>query len=327
MKHQNIIVFGGSGFVGGHLVSRLVTLGRRVTVVARRRDNAARLFLLPTVNVVEADPYDARQLEALIAGHDAAVNLIGALHSDRGVPYGRTFARAHVEFPRALVAACQRGAVRRLLHMSALGAAAQGPSMYLRSKADGEQSVLQQHAIEATVFRPSVIFGPDDRFLNLFASLQRFAPAVPLAAGSARFAPVFVGDVADAMAQALDQSATFGQIYELAGPRIYTLAELVRIAGQAGGHPRPIIHLPAALGRLQALLMEWLPGPTLLSRDNLDSMKIDSVTSGGLPGLDAPELLGASDWRATPLEQIAVEDLSAIHLRSRLDLLRARAHR
>jgi NADH dehydrogenase len=327
MKHQNIVVFGGSGFVGGHLVARLVTSGARVTVVARRREAAQRLIMLPTVNVIEADPYDLAAIEPLLAGQDAAVNLIGVLHSDVGQPYGRAFARAHVEFPRTLVAACQRTGVARLLHVSALGAASDAPSMYLRSKADGESSVLRQHRIDATVFRPSVIFGPDDRFLQFFARLQRLAPLVPLACAHARFAPVYVGDVADAMIRALDQRASIGKTYELAGSRIYTLAELVRLAGSASGHPRPIVPLPAALGRLQAWVAEIMPGPTVLSRDNLDSMKRDCVASGRLPGLDAPELQGGANWKPTPLDPVALEELAEIHGRSRLDLIRERAHR
>lgn len=327
MKHRSIIVFGGSGFVGGHLVAKLAALGRQITLVARRRENAARLFLLPTVDVVEADPHDAAGLVRLVRDHDAAINLIGVLHSDRAVPYGRAFARAHVEFPRSLVAACQQTGVRRLLHMSALGAASDAPSMYLRSKADGESAVLGQERIDATVFRPSVIFGTDDRFLNLFAWLQRFAPVLPLAAAHARFAPVFVGDVAAAMIASLEERTTIGKTYELTGPKIYTLLQLVRIAGQASGHPRPIIPLPAALGRLQALCMEWLPGRTLMSRDNLDSMKVDSVASGRLPGLDAPELLGHRDWHPTPVERSPGDDFLAIHERTEFDVLRARAGR
>jgi uncharacterized protein YbjT (DUF2867 family) len=327
MKHRKIIVFGGSGFVGGHLAARLVAMGRRVTIVARRREKAARLFLLPTVNVEQADPYDRAQLERLLDGHDAAINLIGVLHSDRGVPYGRGFARAHVEFVRTLVAACRAAGVHRLLHLSALGAASDAPSMYLRSKADGETIALGQKGLETTVFRPSVMFGPDDRFLNQFASLQRYLPIIPLASAQSRFAPVSVGDVVGAMTEALEQRATIGKIYELTGPKVYTLARLVRLAGEASGHARPIIALPGFVGRLQAFCLECLPGPTLLSRDNLDSMKTDNVASGRLPGLDAPELLGAKEYQPVHLEQAAADELSPAHMRSHLDLFRSQAHR
>jgi NADH dehydrogenase len=185
--------------------------------------------------------------------------------------------------------------------MSALGASADGPSMYLRSKAAGEKLLLEAPGLQVTAFRPSVVFGPDDSFLNLFAKLQALSPVMPLGGADARFQPVYVGDVAHAFADALDDPGSVGKVYELVGPRIYTLRELVQLAGVYSGHARPVIPLPALVARLQALLLEWMPGGPLMSRDNLDSMKADNVASGQHP---VPP-----HWTPTPLEAVAPDYL------------------
>lgn len=318
MKHQDILVIGGTGFIGRHIVARLAAQGRRLTVPTRRYDHVRPLILLPTVEAIDADVHDARQLEQLMNGRDAVINLVGILHGN-----ATAFARAHADLPRKIAAACLHTGVKRLLHMSALGAAPDAPSMYLRSKAEGEAAVLATaggtngSAFDVTIFRPSVVFGAEDRFLNLFASLQRWFPVIPLAGATARFQPVYVEDVAQAFVNALDARATFGQTYELAGPEVYSLAELVRLAGRLSGHARPIIPLPDFLGRLQALLMEWAPGPTLMSRDNLDSMRVDNVATRPV----ASELGIAP----APIEQVA--PLYLAHRRRHFDRLRARAHR
>ncbi len=318
MKHQNILVIGGDGFIGSHLVAQLAALGRRITVPARRRERGKHLIMLPTVDVVEADVNDAGQLAALIQGQDAVINLVGILHGDTGIPYGKAFAAAHVDLPKKIIAACQLARVKRILHMSALGADVSGPSMYQRSKADGEHAIFIDPAIAVTCFRPSVVFGREDHFLNLFATLQRWFPFIPLAGANARFQPVYVSDVVTAFVNALDDPETFGKTYELVGPQVYSLAQLVKFAGTASGYPRPILGLPDGLGRLQATMMEFAPGPTLMSRDNFDSMKADNVASGRLPGFEA---LGI---QATPLEQEAPLYLSGQHPRTRYDHLRER---
>lgn len=283
---RNILVVGGSGFVGSAIVRRLAAKGARVVVPTRRRERAKHLIVLPTVDVVEADVHEPGTLAGLVARADAVVNLVGILHGDRGTPFGSAFRRAHVDLPAAIVAACQTAGVRRLLHMSALGADAAGSSMYLRSKAAGEAAVRSGgNALDWTIFRPSVIFGRDDSFLNLFAAMQRVAPFIPLGGAHARLQPVHVEDVARAFVNSLDAPATFGQAYDLAGPRVYTLGELVRFAGRAAGCPRAVMALPDPLARLQAFCMEFAP-VKLLSRDNLDSLKTDSVTTSGF----APEL-------------------------------------
>lgn len=281
----NVCVVGGTGFIGSHLVARLVTMGHAVCLPTRRVEAAKALGVLPGVELVECDVHDPRALARVIAGSDAVINLVGVLHSDRGTPYGRAFARAHVELPRKIAQACRDRGIDRLIHMSALGADANGPSMYQRSKGDGEVAI-RETGIPVTIFRPSVVFGPGDHFLNTFAKLQRRLPVVPLASAKARFQPIYVADVAQAFAGALDNDATVGKTYELGGPDVYTLEALVRFAGAACGCERPILPLPDSTARLQAAIFEKLPGEPIITRDNLDSMKVDNVMSGPL----APEL-------------------------------------
>jgi len=283
MRHERIVVLGGTGFIGRHLVARLVEQGCHVVVPTRRSQHGRDLKFLPTVEIVETDLHDSAALTRLLAGNDAVVNLIGVLHDKPGEPYGEHFARAHVALPRRLVEACGRANIRRIIHVSALGVRLdrRGPSMYLRSKADGERAI-EQSLTDWTILRPSVVFGPDDQFLNLFAGLLQFAPVMPLAGASCRFQPVYVGDVVAAIAAALDEASTIGKTIELAGPEVFTLAELVAWVGRVSGHPRPIIPLSAGLGKWQAWFLEHLPGPTLMSRDNVDSMAVDNVASGDL---------------------------------------------
>jgi len=316
-----VLVVGGSGFIGSHLVAKLSASGARVVVPTRRYERAKHLIFLPRVEVVEADVGQEAALRRLLRGQhlDAVVNLAGRLHSDTGAPYGRAFALAHVELPRRIVAACAAHGVTRYLHMSALGAAAAAPSMYLRSKADGELAAAANPAVAATIFRPSVVFGPEDKFLNLFARLQRHLPLLPLACAGARLQPVYVEDVAQAFVAALARPDSRRRVYELAGPDIFTLAELARLAGRYAGHARPVVALPAALGRLQALLFECLPGAPLLSRDNLDSLRKGSVLAPH-PGALTAAALGI---KLTPLE--AVAPLFLGRALPRVDRFRSRA--
>jgi len=325
MGYAQVLVVGGSGFVGRHLVAALAARGVRVRVPTRRRERVkGELILLPTVDVVEADVLAPGVLAALAARCDLVVNLVGVLHSRRGRPaergpndYGPDFARAHVELPLAVVAACRAAGVRRLLHMSSLGAARDAPSEYLRSKGVGEEVVLAADDLAVTVFRPSVIFGPEDRFLNLFARLVRFAPALALANPEARFQPVYVGDVVAAMLAALEAREAAGRRYDLCGPRVYTLRELVAWACETAGRPRPIVGLGPRLSWLLAALLERMPGP-LLTRDNLRSMSRPNVCEGcALPfGL-----------QPTPLEAVAPGWLAPLSPRERYGRLRARARR
>ncbi|WP_028312260.1 complex I NDUFA9 subunit family protein [Derxia gummosa] len=308
MKHRRILLIGGTGFIGRAIAARLAARGATVTVPTRRAARAGQLPTLPTAQVVEANVNDPAALARLVAGQDAVINLVGILHSRRGEPYGPDFARAHVDLPRAIAAAMKAEAARagrplRLLHMSALGADSAGPSMYQRSKGDGEAALRGEvagSALALTIFRPSVVFGPEDSFLNLFAKLAAKAPVLPIGGADARFQPVFVGDVADAFVNALDDPATYGRAYELCGPKTYSLRELVAFAARASGHPRCVIGLPAVAARMQALALEFAPGGPLMSRDNLDSMKTDNVAPAGWQ--PAPELGLAS---LTPVEAAA----------------------
>ena len=297
---MKVLVLGGSGFVGRALLEALQRDGHRATVPTRRARSARELGPLPGVTVVVGDVLnEAGLLERLLPGHDAVVNLIAILHGDAAA-----FERAHVELPTKLARACRATGVTRLVHISALGAdPAHGdsaPSLYLRSKSRGEAVLHAAGGLQLTVLRPSVIFGADDRFLNLFAQLQRVLPVLPLAGAQARFQPVWVEDVARAVLGCLRDPATTGQTYELCGPDVLTLRQLVQLAGRASGHARPVLPLPPALARWQARLMELLPGPTLMSRDNLDSMRVDNIASKHLPGLNALGIMPASVMAIAP---------------------------
>ena len=291
---SKILVIGGTGFIGSHVVARLARDGHALRVPTRLRQRARDLLLLPTVDVVEADVHDDATLDGLVAGCDAVVNLVGVLHSRPGNPYGPDFARAHVALPRRILDACYKAGVRRLVHMSALGAMPDAPSEYLRSKSAGEEVLVAARArIDATVLRPSVVFGPDDRFLNLFAALHRWFPVLFLAGPKAKFQPVHVDDVAECVARCIADRDSIHRCYDLCGPNVYTLRELVAFAGVASGHPRPVIGLPDGLAYFQAWAMEWLP-KKLLSRDNLRSMRVPSVSSAAFPFGIRPQALAAT---------------------------------
>ena len=304
-----VLVLGGSGFVGRYVVAQLSAAGHFVVVLTRHRSRARHLLLLPTVQVVEGDPYDGATLGRYARDITAAVNLVGILH-ERGRD---SFERTHVELPRTLAAACRAGGVARILHMSALGARADAPSRYLRSKAEGEKAIASS-GLASTIFRPSVIFGREDTFLNLFARLARWFPVIPLAGANARFQPVHVGDVATCFVRALEDNETIGQRYDLCGPKLYTLSELAETVG----HPRPVISLGPRLASLQARTMEWMPGP-LLTRDNLASMQVDSICDAGFP----------ERFAITPvaLEAIASDYLAPRAQHSRFDIFRAHGGR
>jgi uncharacterized protein YbjT (DUF2867 family) len=279
---MRILVVGGSGFIGQHVVGKLASRGYSIFVPTRRLPHARELLVYPTVTVLATDLSDDTVLRKLVQGMDVVINLVGILYSPPGDPYGPAFDAVHVQLPARLARACVDFGVKRFVHVSALGASATGTSQYLRSKAAGEQAIqdiTRDHAEPCTtIFRPSVVFGPRDKFLNLFAKLARVAPFMPLAGSKARMQPVYVDDVAKAIVNALDIPVTCGKTYDLVGPNVYTLGELVELAARYSGHPRMVVDLPMSIGRLQARFFELLPGEPLMSRDNLDSLQTDNVS-------------------------------------------------
>ena len=306
---RRTVVIGGSGFVGRHVVAKLVDRGHAVVVPTRNRERSRDLLPLPTVDVIGADVHDRGTLARLMEGAHAVVNLVGMLHETAR----DSFERAHVELPRGIVAACRDAGVGRIVHMSALGAARDAPSRYLRTKAEGE-AVVTASGLAWTVFAPSVIFGRGDSFLTMLAGLMRWLPVVALAAPESRFQPVWVGDVAHCFAQAVDDPRTAGHRYELGGPRTYTLREIVEWIGETSGHVRPIVPLGRTLSSLQARALELLP-VKLMTRDNLASMQVPNVTSAAFP--DVFGIVPAA------MEAVAAEYLAPGAIRSRYEAYRA----
>ena len=345
MKFKNICVLGGSGFVGANIVRMLATQGLEVRVLTRNRERAKDLIVLPTVEVIDADIHDPAQLKQYFRGMDAVINLVGILHETRpgriDKPSARRgdFQRVHVELPRKVVHACTEHGIQRLLHMSALGASGTSNSAYQRSKGIGEALVREAgmaHSdnerwyldgpkfvrgarLYTTIFRPSVIFGRGDSFLTLFAGLTQTFPLIPLGNAHARFQPVWVEDVARAFVNALDDTASFGQTYDLCGPRVYTLQELVELAGQTvGAHPR-IIALCDMMSYWQAWAMEFKPGKKIMTRDNYFAMQVDNICSGEFPS--------PASYKPAALEAVAPEYLRDSHPRGRYQAFRNRAGR
>jgi len=283
----DILLIGGNGFVGEVLAAQLQSRGYSVLLPTRNLASARELRMLPKVHVEDANIHEFDELQNLcsrIKIGGAVINLVGVLHDKTAKPYGKVFKSAHVDLPGNIITAMQMHGLKRYLHMSALGADAQGPSMYQRSKGDGED-VVKGSNLDWTIFRPSVIFGAQDQFINLFSKLTRLLPAMPLANYQAKFQPVSVDDVATAFAKALQMPQTIHHSYDLVGPTVYTMKEIVQFAARKAKTSCAIIPAPAFIGYLQALAFEFLPGPTLMSRDNIDSMKLPNVLP--LNGIDA----------------------------------------
>lgn len=304
---NSVCIFGGSGFIGRHLANLLTNQEIQLRVPTRNYERAKEVLVVPTVDLVEVTHYDDDQLDQLLMGMDAVINLIGVLHGD--------FHQAHVEMPQKIVAACLRNGIGRILHMSALHAGLDQPSAYLRSKAEGERIVMTS-GLAATSFRPSVTFGPGDSSINLFARLGRL-PVLPLALPEAKFQPIFVENVVQAFTLSLDDPKTFGQSYDLCGPKCYRLRELVEYSAHVTGHDPAIIGLSDRLSYLEAAVMEILPGK-LMSMDNYYSMKIDNVCDCAKP---------SSFTEVWGIDPIALEEVAPIYLahqspRERLDHLR-----
>lgn len=273
MKIQKICVLGGTGFVGRHLVARLANRGYQVKVLTRHPQRHRGIEVLPNTKLIEAGVHDSTVLLENFSGCDAVVNLVGVLHEYPG----QSFRAVHAELPGKVVEACRAAGVKRLLHMSALHAdAAKGPSQYLFTKGEGEQVVMRAEGLAVTCFKPSIVFGPDDNFYNQFANMLKAFPVLPLACPNARFAPIYVGDVAQAFEVALENAATIGQSYELCGPRVYTFREIVEDIARMLGLKRVVVGLPDSMARLQAKLLGWLP-VKIFTTDNYLSLQVDSI--------------------------------------------------
>ena len=320
MAIKKVLLLGGSGYVGTYIANRLSQRGIEITVPTRRRERTKALIMQPNIEMPEANIHCEKTLAELMQGQDVVINLVGVLHSrDVQFPYSKDFGQAHVELPKKIIAACKATGVRRLVHMSALGADPKAPSEYLASKGEGEALVMAaQGELDVTIFRPSVIFGLNDSFLSMFARVLRVAPVFPLGFGHARFQPVWAADVADAFVDCLEDTSTYGQAYDLVGPKVYTLRELVDYTKELTGSKATIIPLSEGWAYLQAGLM-WLAPQPMMSPDNLRSMQVDSVCDG--------KCNPPANWKPTALEAIATTYIAHNTPKGKLDSFRYRAGR
>ncbi|MEJ2141246.1 MAG: complex I NDUFA9 subunit family protein [Gammaproteobacteria bacterium] len=318
---KNICVLGGTGFVGYHVISQLAKAGYRVRVLARHRERNRKLLVLPTVEVISADIHDTAQLQQYFTNQHVVINLVGILNEARD--NGRGFHQAHVELAQKVIDACHAKGIKRLLHMSALNAdAANGPSYYLRSKGEAEDLAHSAANINVTSFRPSVIFGPADSFFNRFACLLFRIPLFfPLACANARFAPVFVEDVAQAIVKSVNDHRTYGQHYDLCGPKNYTLQQLVKYTAKNIDVHRTIIPLGKFMSLLQANIFQYFPGKPF-SRDNYRSMQVDSICKD-----NGETLTNVFKITPTSIEAEVPRYLRDNSCRRRYDEFRQHAHR
>lgn len=280
-------LIGGNGFIGARIAAALLSAGHTPCIISRQQQP-------PGGAQFEQRGYrtqDPLSLQAALAGCEAVIFLPGILHGSE-----KDFEAVHVDLVRAVVQACEAVGIRRYLHMSALGADTAAPSRYLRSKGRAEQ-LVQASTLDWTIMRPSVVYGREDRFVSLFVRMARFLPVLPLAGARARFQPVWVEDVAAAFALALQLNDSVAQSYDLVGPEVYTLAEIVRLCASAHGRRVLVLPLPEPLARWQAALLEHLPGP-LMSRDNLDSMRVDNISARDYPALFGRQPANLEAWLA-----------------------------
>jgi len=312
MNRLTVCILGGTGFVGRLLCAELVQRGHHVKVLTRHRERHRELLVLPNLELIQTDIHDDTSLKQHFDGCDAIVNLVGILN-ERGRD-GSGFHAAHVELARRVITMCSSCKIPRLLHMSALNASPDEKSFYLRTKGEAENYVhtFAVNNIAVTSFRPSVIFGADDSFMNRFASILKITPlALPLACANSRFAPVFVGDVVDSMADALTDKQSFGERINLCGPKQYTLKELVQYVAASSGLNRAIIGLPNWLSRIQANVLEFFPGKPF-SMDNYRSLQIDSI---------------CPDQPRSSLCQTSLESIAPSYLKNSSTLTKFRAKR
>jgi uncharacterized protein YbjT (DUF2867 family) len=318
MRLLSIAVLGGTGFLGTRLVARLIKDGHRVTVLSRDREQHKHLLVLPGLWLENCDVYQEAQLSERLRGKDVVINLIGILN-ERGFG-GAGFRRAHTELTRGVLLAARSAGVTRLLQVSALKAAVDAPSYYLRSKGEAEKLIRDGNgSLDWTILQPSVMFGPGDSFLNRFAALLAAIPWVfPVAKPNARFQPVLVDDVVEALRRCLHGGGASRQTYQLGGPQVYSLREIIGLVARLTGRRRWILGLPDFAGRLQALVMDFVPGRPF-SSDNYRSLSVDSVCSE-----DGFALLGI---KPQSMPASARQYLGALEDNARLSANRASAGR
>jgi NADH dehydrogenase len=283
-RRPRVAVIGGTGFIGHALLPRLASERYDLKAFTRSRAQHRDLLVLPTLELVELDPRDEAQLARHLQGFDAAVNMVGILN-ERGDD-GRGFREAHVELTRRVIGACRTAGVKRLLQVTALKADPHNaPSYYLRSKGEAETLLREAHGddLAVTIFQPSVVFGPGDSFVNRFADLLRLpVPFMPLPRADSRFAPVYVGDLVEAMARCLADPDTGGNTYQICGPRVYTMREIIRLIADTLEIRKPVLAIPDPIAKVQAKVMDFLPGKPF-SSDNFRSLTVASVCdSNGL---------------------------------------------
>lgn len=270
MKPQRIVILGGTGFIGSHLALRLAADGHRLTLLSRNREKHRALTVLPSLRVVSVDVYDRAALARRFDGHDVAINLVGILNETGGA----RFARAHVDLTATVIAACREAGIDRLLQMSSLNAGS-NVSKYLKTRGEAE-TLVKNSGLDWTIFRPSIVYGRGDGLVTRFHRLLQLAPLLPLARPHAKIAPVYVGDVCEAIAYCVTRRDCSGKIYELYGTDVYTLIAIVRMIRGAARLHRMVMPLPDALGWLQAQVCDLIPGKPF-SSDNFKSLKLDSV--------------------------------------------------
>ncbi len=302
MRNRLITVFGGTGFIGRHLVRRLAAQGARLLVVGRNPSHGTYLQPMGRVGQILVERVDLSSEQALaraLAGAGGVVNLIGILYETRH----QRFDEVHGALPGRIAKVAADAGIERMVQLSAIGADASATSAYARSKAEGERRV-HEALPSATILRPSIVIGPEDSFFNRFAEMARLMPALPLiGGGKTRFQPVYVGDVADAIVAGLDRPDAAGQTYELGGPQVYSFEQLMRYMLQVVGRRRLLMPLSFGMAALQARFLELLPVPPL-TRDQVELLKTDNVVADGTRGLAD---LGISP---TPIELVVPDYLA-----------------
>lgn len=302
MSSRRVTLLGGSGFLGSQLTYRLAEIFDEVVVLTRRASRVRKLRTIINVQIAEVNVHDSDALIAALSGSDVVINLVGILNEGSNKEESG-FRSAHLGLTEKVINACKTNNIPRYLHMSALKADSEnGSSEYLRTKGMAEDLIKSQSGQLAwTIFQPSIIFGEHDAFFNRFAALLRALPVFPLAVPDAKMAPVFVGDVCEAMIAAIDDAGATGATIELCGPQDYTLKELVEYTAATSGLSRKVIGLPDWAARMQASVMELVPGKPF-SKDNYQSLQTPNVGSEGCArqktSLDAivPRYIGTNDW-------------------------------